>query len=102
MCWMIRNIFYSFLSFQQLMMIHEDCRSGGGGGDVWFWYGSRSSSIHLQLLMLFLYICKFNALITIDEINNDWKHSTHCSWYSRYILYHLKFFILNIKLTKLF
>uniref|UniRef100_A0A8R1U2Q8 Uncharacterized protein n=2 Tax=Onchocerca TaxID=6281 RepID=A0A8R1U2Q8_ONCVO len=55
-------------------MIHNDA----------VWYNNRS--IHHQLLLLFLYICKFIAS-TIDDLNNDdmineWKHSTHCTWHS--------------------
>ncbi|CAG9536552.1 unnamed protein product [Cercopithifilaria johnstoni] len=62
-------------------MIHDD-DNDDDGDDIW--YGNRS--LHLQLLMLFLYMCKFNAL-TIDDINNndmmnEWKYNTHCSWHS--------------------
>ncbi|EFO14823.2 hypothetical protein LOAG_13692 [Loa loa] len=59
-------------------MIHDDDNS-----DVWC---CNRSIYHLQLFMLILYICKFNAL-TIDDINNEdimnkWGHRTHCSWHS--------------------
>ncbi|VIO95035.1 Uncharacterized protein BM_BM17582 [Brugia malayi] len=84
------------------MMIHDDNNDnendddndndyGDGIGGIWY----TNRSIYFQLLILFVYICKFNAL-TIDYIDNNnnnhydnndnminvWKHSTHCSWHS--------------------